>query len=247
MVRTNPDRAFFLKASLIFYALWIVSFQLVGRYAVQLPGRDITSAWDQRIPLIAAFIWPYEICYIFPFLPLFVLKDWHRFNRALLAVIIANLLAYIVYVTFPIAYPKPVLGHSFSERILFLEYTYDFNPGANKLPSLHVAFTWIVYLACRKQRLSRLGDFLVLFVAILITFSTIFVKQHLIIDAVAGIILAGGAWGAANFLYPRLADPRREARPAFKQMMRRTAPLALLLLAIILLAADIVWKKWIPW
>jgi len=247
MVRTNPDRAFFLKASLIFYALWIVSFQLVGRYAVQLPGLDMTSAWDQQIPLIAAFIWPYEICYIFPFLPLFILKDWHRFNRALLAVMIANLLAFIVYVTFPIAYPKPVLGHGFSERILLLEYTYDFNPGANKLPSLHVAFTWIVFLACRKQRLSRLGDFLVLFVAILITFSTIFVKQHLIIDAVTGFLWAGGAWGMAKLLYPRFADPRQEARLAFKHMIRRIAPLALFALVLILFAADLYWKIWIKW
>lgn len=243
----NRERLFFFKAGLIFYAVWLLSFATVGTFASKLPTRDITSALDRHIPLVADFIWLYELCYIFPFFPLLVLKDWHQFNRALLAVIIGNLLAFVVYLAFPIAFPRPELGKGLSESILALEYRFDFKPGANKLPSLHVAFTWIVYLACRRQRLSRLGESAVFTIAAFITISTVFVKQHLVIDAVAGCVWAGGAWGLAKCLYPRLVDPHQEARPAFKQMMKRMAPLALILFILIMLGAGLYWKNIIPW
>jgi membrane-associated phospholipid phosphatase len=243
----NRERLFFFKVSVAFYAVWILSYEIVGTYAARLPTIDLTSVLDKRIPLIALFVWPYELFYIFPLLPLFVIKDWHRFNRALLAVIIANLLAFIVYVTLPVAFQKPELGQGLSERLLAWEYAVDFKPGANYLPSLHVALAWIVFFACRGQRLSRIGESIILVIAVLITVSTFFVKQHLIADAVTGFLWAGGAWGMAKLLYPRFADPRQEARLAFKLMIKRIAPLALFLLVLILFAADLWWKLWIKW
>jgi len=218
------ERKFFIKVSLFVYGIWFIFFDGVGRYAATLPTRDITSSIDPHIPLIPEFIWIYILCYIFPFLPLFVIKDWRRFNRALLGIIIANLSAFIVYLIFPVAFPRPELGQSPSERLLSFIYIADFCPGANKLPSLHIIFTWIVYLASRRQRLNKFGDSIVFFTAVMITISTLFVKQHIIVDVVAGLFWAFSSWTLAGYIYNLLAGAHMEARAGFEQIMKKLYP-----------------------
>jgi hypothetical protein len=67
-----PDEArarrHYAKVLVVVYLAWIVAFQIVGRYAQTLLTRDLTTAWDRAIPFVAAFVWPYEVCYVFPFL-----------------------------------------------------------------------------------------------------------------------------------------------------------------------------------
>ena len=172
------------------YAIWLASFEAVGRYASTLPTRDLTSAWDRAVPLVPAFVWPYEICYGLPFLALLVIRDFSRFRAAILAIVIANVTAFAVYLLVPVAFPRPPLGASLSERILALEYAADFSPGANKLPSMHVALSWIMGCAMYRQR-GRAVDLLTFAFIFLVTASTVLVKQHLLLDAAAGM-----AWGS---------------------------------------------------
>jgi hypothetical protein len=119
----------------------------------------------------------------------------------------------------------------------------DFYPGANKLPSLHVAFVWITAIACRKQRLGRVGDGLVLVGAALITLSTLFVKQHIVLDVVLGTAWGFAAWFAARRLYPSLVGPVGEPAEALKRMIQKTAPIALIWVGILVLVALFVVRR----
>jgi membrane-associated phospholipid phosphatase len=184
------------------YALWFACFWVVGTIASKLPTRDITSSWDVAIPVVPAFVWPYELCYALPFLAILVIRDWRRFDAALVAIAIASGTAFLVYLCVPIAFPRPVLGDGLSERILALEYAADFSPGANKLPSMHVALSWIMGFAMLRQR-GRIVDALIVVTVLAITVSTLFVKQHLVADVAGGIVWASGAWWWARRRAPR--------------------------------------------
>jgi membrane-associated phospholipid phosphatase len=219
----TPDRKYYLRVALLAYGIWIVAFEAVGRFASTLPTHDPTTGLDDMIPLVPEFIWFYEVCYLFPFLPLLVLKDFHRLNVLLLSIILANALAFIVYVAYPVALPRPELGNSLAERVLSIEHAAGFQPGANKLPSLHVAFAWHVALACHGQRLGRVLEAVIFVVAGMITLSVLFLKQHIIVDALTGILLAFGTWWLATQLYPLMIDPKAQPRAALKHMLRRTA------------------------
>jgi membrane-associated phospholipid phosphatase len=223
----DQERKHYLKVAFVAYTLWIIAFEAIGRYVATLPTIDITSSFDRQIPLIPAWVWIYMGCYIFPFVPLFAAKDWHRFNRGLIAIVFANVAAFIVYLVFPVAIPRPVLGTSLSEKALAFIYAIDFNPAVTELPSLHVTFSWLVYFMCRKQGLSRLKLGLVMTVAILITLSTMFVKQHLIVDVIAGLALATSTWYLAGKVYPLLTKGRVEAPLALKQLTVRLVPFVL--------------------
>jgi len=227
-VETSPvknERIFYIKVGLVVYLVWLILFEIVGWHAAQMPTHDITSLIDRKIPLVPHFIWPYLLCYVFPFLPLLVVKDWHRLNRLLLSIVFANLSAFIMYLVFPVAFPRPELGRSLSDSLLAFLYYVDFRPGANKLPSLHVTFTWIVYLTCRGQRLGKFGNAVILFIAVLITCSALFVKQHVIADVLIGLCWAFMSWSLAGIFYKSVVDPDIDPRAGLKQMLRRVSPL----------------------
>jgi len=219
MTEISRSRRYYAKALGIFYVAWAVSFEVVGRYAATLPTSDLTSNWDRAIPFVSAFVWPYEACYVLPFVALFVLKDWHRFNIALVAIAGSNLVAFAVYLALPVAFPRPSLGTGLSEQIVAMEYAADFSPGANKLPSMHVAISWIIACAMLGQR-GRIADAATLGTVSAITLSTVFIKQHLVVDAVTGLMLGIGSFVLVRRTYLRRFGPHVTAEEALARMLR---------------------------
>jgi len=96
-----------------------------------------------------------------------------------------------------------------------------------------VTFTWIVYLACRGQRLNKFGQTAVFFVAVLITLSALFVKQHVVADVVAGLCWAFASWVLAGNLYRYLASPTVDPRTGLKQMMKKLTPIMFLFAVVV--------------
>jgi hypothetical protein len=196
-------RRHYARVLIVAYLLWFVAFEAVGRFAAGLRTVDPTSSWDRALPLVAWFIWPYEACYVFPVLSLFIVRDWHRFNVAILAILVANAAAFVVYLALPVAFPHPDLGAGLSERVLAFEYAADFHPGANKLPSMHVAMSWIMVRASWGQARSRSVDAGLAVLLALLTVAPVFVKQHLLVDVVLGVPWGLAAYWAAGKWYER--------------------------------------------
>jgi membrane-associated phospholipid phosphatase len=196
-----PERRRYLKLALFGYVVWLVCFELVGRLAARLPTHDLRTSLDLTIPLWPPAVWVYEACYLLPLIPALLVRDFQRLNIGILAALLANLSAFVVYFAFPVAFPRPPLGDSWAERVLAFEYAWDFQPGANKLPSLHVATSWLTWLICLRQGLPALVVTALGLLAIAISVSTLFVKQHLVIDVVFGMAWAFGWFALATRLY----------------------------------------------
>jgi membrane-associated phospholipid phosphatase len=235
-ITARSDRRYYIRVALTVYAIWAVFYEAVGRLAATLPTLDWTTHLDRMIPLTPSFVWIYSFCYIFPFLPLIVIRDWHRFNRALIAIVVANVPAFIVFLVFPVAMPRAALGSSLSERLLSLIYAGDFHPAVTSFPSLHVIFAWLIFCMCRGGRWGRVGDVVIFAVALGITISTMFVKQHIILDAATGVVWAMASWKVAGILYRKLTDPHATPRAALRQVLRRVIPVTLASGMLLLLA-----------
>jgi membrane-associated phospholipid phosphatase len=230
-----------LVATLIGYLVWIAVFEGVGRFASTLATADPTLAIDARIPFWAPAIWIYELCYLLPLVPALLLDDWHRFNRMVLAFVLANLVAFAVYLVYPVDFPHPVPGPDLSARLVAFEYSADFHPGANHLPSLHVAVAWLVWLVCLGQRTLR--STLLLCTAVAISVATLLVKQHVLLDVIGGVALALLAWWVAGRLYPALIA---DAAPgeALRRVARRAAMPALAAVAVMVTSRAVLRGAW---
>ena len=210
---------------MITYVLWTLVFLMGGNYASALPRVDISIPLDHSLPLIPAFSWLYVLSYVYPLIPLFITRDWHRFSSGAISFMIANFTAFIVYMALPVFMQQPELGHSLSERLLRAIYDHDFVPSANKLPSMHVIAAWLICFMCWKQGLGKLAEWGIALIAVLITVSTVFTKQHLILDVVTGIAWASGCWYFAEWLQVRFASSHGSARATFGRLATKALPI----------------------
>ncbi len=224
----DQEQKFYIKVIPFVYFIWILAFIIVGSYGSTLPTHDLTTILDKRIPLIPEFLWIYVSCYVLPLLSFIALTDWHYFNYMLLSFIIANLSSFVIYTTLPINFQKPELGQSLVEHFPSILYGAEFFSGSNNFPSMHVTFAWLFYFMCRRQRMGKVGDSLVLILVVMITISTLFIKMHLVMDAISGALWALATWEVAKYLYPRLTNSQNRASAAFKEMIKGLVPVFLL-------------------
>lgn len=159
----------------------------------------VRTALDDQIPRIPVFSIPYLV--FLPWLWGTVFYVWFNnrsFRLLAYSLIIVNLIAFCVYLTFQTYVPRdPVTSNDFFSGLL--QFIYDHDQPYNALPSLHSALSAVVvtYFALRKSR----WTWAFVATAVLIVISTLFTKQHFIIDALSGITLGVVAtWAVSRFI-----------------------------------------------
>ncbi len=173
----------------------VVLVMLVPFYvfiAGAVEGRELhvpELALDRAIPIVPAWSIVYGALYLFLIvLPVLLIRQGAHIRTTALAFLTVWVIAYIVFLAYPTAAPRPekYVGEGFGAWGLNILYGAD--PPFNCFPSLHVAHSFVSALACSRVH-QRLGTF-ALIAASLVALSTLFTKQHYVVDVVAGIALA---------------------------------------------------------
>lgn len=152
---------------------------------------NISTPLDNIIPFVAAFSVPYLYWFVYVFIGLvyFAFTDNKIYFQLLGSIVVGMCLCFVVFYFYPTTVPRPdIIGNSLMERAVGYIYSMD-NP-YNCFPSIHVLNAMLVTLFfCRYRKNSWLRAWAMLS-GISIILSTLFVKQHFVLDAVAGIILS---------------------------------------------------------
>ncbi|NNF21944.1 MAG: phosphatase PAP2 family protein [Saprospiraceae bacterium] len=225
------ESGFYIKAVLICFAVWLILFELVGRYACGLEYIDVTTSFDEAIPLVPQFVWIYQVCYVLPLLIIFLIKDLHRVNLSIMSFFMVSMFSFIIYILYPVGFERPELGHSISDKLLALQYSIDFQPSANKLPSLHCALSVILILASRNSCYSKALEWLVAVLCTGIIVSTVFVKQHIIFDVITGVIAGIIVWILLKKYYDKKELNKMAPDSALIKLLRSLIPVFVLLLS----------------
>lgn len=140
---------------------------------------------DRAVPFTPWTIWVYLLYYPFCFSPIVLLNNIDIFRRVAAGFLMEFVLAFVVFLTFPVKMVRPaVIVSSLSTKAVAILYSID--PGFNVFPSLHVANSLFVALIFYRYRKSIGIVFLV--IAVCISISTLFVKQHYALDIAAGLL-----------------------------------------------------------
>lgn len=169
--------------------LLLVSLSIKSLY-IPLNRRKSRFYWkvpfDDKIPLIPFFVIPYIFYHVGVYSSYFLL--WHTpyMNSFLLSVIVSYAVAIIFWYLFPNGVYRPILLHN-SPMYRLLQLIYKHDGDTNGFPSAHVFMS----LIC--------GHFISLafpfyagvtwLFAVLTILSTIFTKQHYVVDILGGIIV----------------------------------------------------------
>lgn len=194
-------------------------------------------ALDRTVPLVPSWAIVYGALYLFLILlPFVVVRQDALIRRTVHAYLLIWITAYVsFFVVYPTAAPRPdtVNGQGFA--VWGLRALYASDPPFNCFPSLHVAHSFVSALAC--ARVHRRVGLIALISATLVAFSTLFTKQHYVLDVVAGVLLAFVACGI--FL-------RRDLSEQVPEFDRRVAPaLALCVAAVVAVGLAASWLAYL--
>ena len=171
-------------------------------------------ALDRALSLQPAWTLVYASLYVFIVLmPLLVVRQRELYHRAMQAYLMVMIFGYAGFLLYPTLAPRPaqVLEDGFSAWSLRLVYSID--PPHGCFPSLHVAYSFVSALTC--YRVHRGVGLVAGLWAALIGVSTLYTKQHYVVDVIVGALMAYLAY--VLFL-------RSYSREAIAESERRLAP-----------------------
>lgn len=156
---------------------------------------DLTTRFDNMIPLVSEWMYIYFGCYIF-WIANYVMaarinRDHEeRFYRFVTADMMSRLVCAAFYIGLPTTNVRPeVVVDSFSDWLV--SFLYGVDQPTNLFPSIHCLVSWLCFAAIRSSdRVPRWYKVFSLVFALLVPLSTLYTKQHYIVDGIAGIALA---------------------------------------------------------
>ena len=173
---------------------WVVYFSLYFLTENLIPPENchiIHSPLDDMIPFLEIFVIPYVLWYglIVFSLTYFAMYNIDSFKKLQTFIMITQGLAMIVYIVYPSMQdlrPTEFANQNiFTDMIGFL-YSFDTNTGV--FPSLHVAYSvGIASVWLKEKDASWVLRISIAVFCLLVCASTVFIKQHSILDAFGAI------------------------------------------------------------
>lgn len=184
------------KAKYVFAWLIVTSIVYFTVQAVVSDAYSFLIPLDEKIPFIPEFIWLYHT--LVPVIVGTAIFSMHRrrvFFNTIAALTLSMAVLTCFHLLFPSYYPRQdlYLNTNFSISLWLVEITRQFDAACNTFPSGHVTFSWVIYFCARMsdniKRTNKLIHVYLLW-TVLISISTLVLKQHYIFDVLSGIILA---------------------------------------------------------
>ncbi len=171
----------FKPAYALIWAPYIAVYELVNRFPIREPVTLEFTALDHAIPFVPSLL-PLYVGYLaYYFWSVARLENDREVNRVFYATHLQLIISLAVFLAYPVRMPRELfyVGPAYNWADAFWRW---FDAPNNCLPSLHAANLMLLIQINRPRR----GGHLAMLVGAAIIVSTLFVKQHYVVDLVAG-------------------------------------------------------------
>jgi membrane-associated phospholipid phosphatase len=196
---------------------------VIGHLTRDWPTYRPEIALDRLMHLSPAWTIVYGSLYVFTGgMILLVVRHPALLRRTMGALLAVMLGAYAGFLMYPTAAPRPAEVAAEGFTAWMLEAVYGVDPPHGCFPSLHVAYSFVAAFAC--YRVHRGVGVAAMIWAGLIGVSTVYTKQHYVVDVPAGVALALVAYLIFLRGHARLpaTDRDRQRAPARALMVAAT-------------------------
>ncbi|OPH61261.1 hypothetical protein BC351_15080 [Paenibacillus ferrarius] len=183
------------KLDTYFPLLWLLAIPFLNIFYGLLNNGsgnvgNLMTDLDHLIPFIPVFIIPYLFWYpfIFGMFILLFLKDRIVYYRSLIALCAGLISCYLIYAAYQTTVPRPpIIDDGWLTGLVKLVYATD--KPFNCFPSIHVLTSYIVLKASYRCSFERKARTAIFIAAWSIIISTLFVKQHALLDIAGAVLL----------------------------------------------------------
>lgn len=161
---------------------------------------SLVTDLDRHLPFVKFFVLPYLFWFFYIILALFYLIKIDRtaYYRTLILYDLGLLIANLVYFFYQTTVPRPEIeADDLFNHMVSLVYQID--QPFNCFPSLHVFTTYLIMKSIHTYSTQRMVKLVIHVIGILIILSTLFIKQHVILDVIGAVILAEILLKISNF------------------------------------------------
>jgi len=175
--------------------IFLTLFQVMVYFITKLLLRTpivLNNSLDDLFPFCASFIYVYVFWYLLLILVpiLYYIYDKDVLKKYTYTNFISVLICGIIFVIIPTTILRPEIDNN-NFTLWLLNFIYDMDtPAVNCFPSIHCLICFIFILCNIKSKLPNIYKYLINVFSVLIVFSTFFIKQHVIYDALASLIIS---------------------------------------------------------
>ena len=177
---------------LIYWPLFGLVFLILERFSPVTYYHPVYCALDAYIPFLEIFLLPYLFWFVF-LIGMHVytaIYDVSAFRYLMRFVMISYTITVAIYILFPTCQelrPEVFLRDNALTR--FMDWFYEFDTHTNVCPSLHVIGSAAVACTAWNARGLNTSGWRIAFwmAAVLISISTVFMRQHSVVDVVAAV------------------------------------------------------------
>lgn len=152
---------------------------------------NLSTTFDYGLPFLKIFVIPYVIWYPFIFVGFIYIcfKSREVYFKTLISFLISLICCYIIFYFFQTTTPRPELvGNDMLTAIIRIIYKAD--QPYNCFPSIHVLACYLIMRGMDSavkgiNKVKAVSGI----ISILIILSTMFIKQHVLMDVISGIFL----------------------------------------------------------
>lgn len=204
---------------LLLLLFWVVFGIFFGAAERLIPRTEWHPVWcplDDKIPFCEWFFIPYMFWFVFLigmhlYLLLFDVPAFRRFMYFIMLTYSATMVVYLVYPTCQELRPAEFARDNFLTR--FAAGFYQFDTNTNVCPSLHcVGSLAVAFAAWDTERFQKPGwKIAFMGTALLISISTVFVKQHSILDVLWAWVLCAVCYVIVYVILPNRGKVKKTA------------------------------------
>lgn len=153
---------------------------------------DLSSPLDYRIPFIAVFVVPYLLAFLQWIIGYIVIAHQGKeyCQKVMAGEIISKIFVGILFIVFPTVMLRvEITGNGIFDTIIAVIYRMD--APTNLFPSIHCLESYICMRSAIEIRNSCTGYKVAMIgMSILVFLSTLFIKQHVIVDVFGAVLVA---------------------------------------------------------
>jgi membrane-associated phospholipid phosphatase len=166
---------------------FVVFYMLPNHFNLFEPAYLYMFEFEKLIPFIDWTIWIYMSDYLYIAIVFILLKDKDNMNKLYYSQIFLLMVSMIIFFLLPTQYPRPEVEYNGLSGYL-VEVLYSADTPGNACPSIHVAMTFLAGFGFLKEKKYLFPWFMLW--AIMISLSTLTVKQHYFLDIIVGLLMS---------------------------------------------------------
>lgn len=205
---------------LVFGSLYLGLYMLTNQYQINPPRQLPLLPIDRDVPFIPMFVWLYISEYLFLPIAFLNLREPMPMIRMITAFVVVICFSTLIFVLWPTTYPREMFELSADAGIhgAVMAWLWSTDEPVNCLPSLHAATCLLVPLAFLEEQRHKLAVFLPWGISIGV--STLFVKQHYLVDVLGGWATALMIYSGTRMAFAYLEE--RRGAPIWASSWRQT-------------------------